>query len=49
MKYMHMTNALLWSANSVVWFAYAQSGAMGVLSVLATAASIWMWHLTRYD
>ena len=36
----HYVNAFLWAVNAVLWFGYANSPLMGVVSLLAAGGSI---------
>lgn len=49
MKYLHMTNAVLWCTNAIVWLSYANSIPVAAAATAATFGSIYMWHLARYD
>lgn len=45
MRLMHAVNAAAWITNAVVWYGYAHSPAMAIMSLCATAGSLWMWRL----
>ena len=42
MKALHLLNACAWSANAVVWLAYAHVISMAVLSGIATVSALYL-------